>query len=137
MSKSLRSINALIFQSTPSVGRTTRRCIGDMIPMQRYFNPRPPWGGRRYACAEGATAEQFQSTPSVGRTTMANMVLFSLLIFQSTPSVGRTTTDTRTDTDTEYLFQSTPSVGRTTTGISLIKVNNCYFNPRPPWGGRH
>ena len=59
-----------VFQSTPSVGRATRT-ESEPKSRRRDFNPRPPWGGRRYACAEEATAEQkFQSTPSVGRATL-------------------------------------------------------------------
>ena len=35
------------------------------------------------------------------------------------------------------LFQSTPSVGRETTFRTLLKNTSEYFNPLPPWGGRH
>ena len=35
------------------------------------------------------------------------------------------------------LFQSTPSVGRTTINASMLVWLIVYFNPRPPWGGRH
>ena len=34
------------FQSTPSVGRTTRRKLTKCLKSY-HFNPRPPWGGRR------------------------------------------------------------------------------------------
>ena len=102
-----------LFQSTPSVGRTTR---SESIRF--------------------AVFHLFQSTPSVGRTTISQRNLFSSLGFQSTPSVGRTTIGS----NVEYFpyiisihalrgedddisgstrprirrFQSTPSVGRTT-----------------------
>ena len=33
-------------------------------------------------------------------------------------------------------FQSTPSVGRATNPYLVYKLFDCYFNPRPPWGGR-
>ena len=35
------------FQSTPSVGRATLKGRRS-VPLQWNFNPRPPWGGRRY-----------------------------------------------------------------------------------------
>ena len=35
-----------------------------------YFNPRPPWGGRRTCSTVSKTANEFQSTPSVGRATL-------------------------------------------------------------------
>ena len=35
------------------------------------FNPRPPWGGRRFAAIHFFTSRLFQSTPSVGRATRA------------------------------------------------------------------
>ena len=84
-------------------------------PRTKYFNPRPPWGGRQRAMAEtfkketisihalrgegdgvGTATESFttafQSTPSVGRATQGGF--FAFLVrnrFQSTPSVGRAT----------------------------------------------
>ena len=36
----------------------------------RYFNPRPPWGGRRACPAALFISLEFQSTPSVGRATL-------------------------------------------------------------------
>ena len=79
-----------IFQSTPSVGRATPavdvqkikhgisihalRGEGDKrrampVAWTLYFNPRPPWGGRRYATRQVKSLLIFQSTPSVGRAT--------------------------------------------------------------------
>ena len=80
-------------------------------------------------------------------------------IFQSTPSVGRATQNKIIASFTRPKFQSTPSVGRATkrkqpnqssTDISIHALRgegDCpdwqhtdpqiYFNPRPPWGGRH
>ena len=62
---------SLLFQSTPSVGRATSSAFGDFLRL--YFNPRPPWGGRRcwycWTCYKGCP---FQSTPSVGRATENN-----------------------------------------------------------------
>ena len=36
-----------LFQSTPSVGRATKE-VGKAETTLTNFNPRPPWGGRRY-----------------------------------------------------------------------------------------
>ena len=59
----------LIFQSTPSVGRATeeREC---RVFHQKYFNPRPPWGGRHFRPVPSFRTWKFQSTPSVGRATL-------------------------------------------------------------------
>ena len=78
------------FQSTPSVGRATLimcytgwrinisihalRGEGDNkgatnAPSLRYFNPRPPWGGRHFRPFPSFRTWKFQSTPSVGRAT--------------------------------------------------------------------
>ena len=45
-----RKTSATAFQSTPSVGRATRR-RQTVRALSRHFNPRPPWGGRQgWAC---------------------------------------------------------------------------------------
>ena len=36
----------------------------------KYFNPRPPWGGRLNQLIRSALGDIFQSTPSVGRATL-------------------------------------------------------------------
>ena len=85
---------AVLFQSTPSVGRATR-----LWSMQSFircdFNPRPPWGGR---------------PPNF-------TLFFPAFSFQSTPSVGRATSPQRTPSSTRSAFQSTPSVGRATSHL--------------------
>ena len=132
----VKSVIIVLFQSTPSVGRATAlpdppkksieisihalRGEGDYLTFRsadisrRYFNPRPPWGGRPRARfprpalpfisihalrGEGDVRHRrqvefcrlFQSTPSVGRATSPADVFFSRRTFQSTPSVGRAT----------------------------------------------
>ena len=101
------------FQSTPSVGRATYRKSrknyenrisihalrgeGDGFFVRfdffcRYFNPRPPWGGRLKARNKHHRTTEFQSTPSVGRATiMQTKRQREQESFQSTPSVGRAT----------------------------------------------
>ena len=78
-----------------------------------YFNPRPPWGGRR-----------------------ESVDLFDKLeIFQSTPSVGRATA-----TDFKLLIVSAISIhalrGEGDCFPRCNQLLGTHFNPRPPWGGR-
>ena len=123
----------------------------------RYFNPRPPWGGRRQEGLRAESCKKFQSTPSVGRATFNSAVDKTEYLFQSTPSVGRATKINtpritiiiisihalRGEGDQNYIKQRTqfqdfnprPPWGgrpkRTTPNYGYL-----YFNPRPPWGGR-
>ena len=195
--------SSLEFQSTPSVGRATNGSTFEP-PLFHDFNPRPPWGGRRFTTLAKTWDLSFQSTPSVGRATLSPCKIpcrtsisihalrgegdarrsyhgndnynfnprppwggrllgffmrTRLKIFQSTPSVGRATQNKIIASFTRPKFQSTPSVGRATkrkqpnqssTDISIHALRgegDCpdwqhtdpqiYFNPRPPWGGRH
>ena len=105
--------SSLEFQSTPSVGRATNGSTFEP-PLFHDFNPRPPWGGRRFTTLAKTWDLSFQSTPSVGRATYQKherarqqyhfnprppwggrhcRLVKSLagLPFQSTPSVGRAT----------------------------------------------
>ena len=67
----------------------------DIVEVQniqiKYFNPRPPWGGRLLSPAPSSLTKEFQSTPSVGRATYRRSSSEYILRFQSTPSVGRAT----------------------------------------------
>ena len=147
------------FQSTPSVGRATcgkhtvsggifisihaLRGEGDQAMITfgtyaiNYFNPRPPWGGRRPASERAAEAVIFQSTPSVGRATLDYRPHLREFVqsFQSTPSVGRAT-----PINSCFFKRKGISIhalrgegDRLRRKISSIESN---FNPRPPWGGR-
>ena len=58
----------LIFQSTPSARRATRRRYRPERPCSD-FNPRPPRGGRPRLCAFCSSGQRFQSTPSARRAT--------------------------------------------------------------------
>ncbi len=124
------------FQSTPSVGRATPkqkpkktnkgisihalRGEGDLVLVSCalihtfYFNPRPPWGGRRLWLGSTGLLYRFQSTPSVGRATSKTYQTFF----------------------PKFKFQSTPSVGRATPPLQELVTQSANFNPRPPWGGR-
>ena len=104
---------------------------------QVYFNPRPPWGGRHCRLVKSLAGLPFQSTPSVGRATQNKIIAsFTRPKFQSTPSVGRATK------------RKQPNQSSTDISIHALRgEGDCpdwqhtdpqiYFNPRPPWGGRH
>ena len=123
------------FQSTPSVGRATNefadsidsagisihalRGEGDdrsrkISKGRLYFNPRPPWGGR----------------PGLP------VIITTNLTFQSTPSVGRATALTGSIQTRKYIsIHALRGEGDTPASAALSVIR--YFNPRPPWGGRH
>ena len=149
---------SLPFQSTPSVGRATKKSA-QRRKRTRNFNPRPPWGGRQPTISMRARSRTFQSTPSVGRATYFYHQSDRRVEFQSTPSVGRATSPTTTIPKiVKYFnprppwggrlcgiiacisirtsFQSTPSVGRATKHLGSLTTKSRNFNPRPPWGGR-
>ena len=151
--------SVLLFQSTPSVGRATAtqiyRCLdinisihalrgeGDDIHAARrisgqdYFNPRPPWGGRRYdedevnrmidisihaLRGEGDDLDSFFGGVSVVISIHAlrgegdgSALAFSAQI--------------------EHFNPRPPWGGRQALIICITKQRN-NFNPRPPWGGR-
>ncbi len=127
--------------------------------LRRYFNPRPPRGGRRMA--EGLSGGQKkisihvlreEDDPSLQRSPKRHK------LFQSTSSARRTTKrrtgwhglcrisihvlreeDDTTQTAfglTYVQFQSTSSARRTTLITSSNSQGESYFNPRPPRGGR-
>ena len=86
------------------------------------FNPRPPWGGRHDLHYGSELFDvKFQSTPSVGRATHTVVVDAPKDTFQSTPSVGRATMSSAISPPV-LTFQSTPSVGRATVKSSNDKL---------------
>ena len=124
------------------------------------FNPRPPCGGRHKAGSIKRDSAKFQSTSSVWRTTWLVMLLLVMMFYFNPrpPCGGRpgflqinalvrgiSIHVLRVEDDVilllrmlqQLIFQSTSSVWRTTSpsGRNLCVV--CYFNPRPPCGGRH
>ena len=123
------------FQSTPSVWRETSRrrtfpdsqqrisihslrMEGDFVLFEVhhitcYFNPLPPYGGRRLIRYPFSRIHAFQSTPSVWRETRSRLSAIS-----------------------QPIFQSTPSVWRETVQKCLSCFQSCHFNPLPPYGGR-
>ena len=151
--------SSLEFQSTPSVGRATNGSTFEP-PLFHDFNPRPPWGGRRFTTLAKTWDLSFQSTPSVGRATIdcddgavwlknfnprppwgGRLRTCPLLpcpraTFQSTPSVGRATALTGSIQTRKYIsIHALRGEGDTPASAALSVIR--YFNPRPPWGGRH
>ena len=127
-------------------------------PLGRYFNPRPPCGGRSPLGQAYLLPYIFQSTSSVWRTTYKDYPAIITGGFQSTSSVRRTTAVFQVvawcDFDfnprppcggrlpqhhtllLQREFQSTSSVWRTTPKINSSSQYSSDFNPRPPCGGR-
>ena len=138
---------------------------GDQVSRRRggktkYFNPRPPWGGRHIPDGPEGIILEFQSTPSVGRATTRGKSLNSFCrisihalrgegdpmkpemalkmpVFQSTPSVGRATAISWSGgTVTKVISIHALRGEGDPQGRRLQSRKNGHFNPRPPWGGR-
>ena len=101
-----------LFQSTSSVWRTTPHC-GYCGPLLRYFNPRPPCGGRPVKAGRIIDNGQFQSTSSVWRTT---------LITSTRGKRAHISIHVLRVEDDDF--------------VEIVKEILPYFNPRPPCGGR-
>ena len=103
---------------------------------RRYFNPRPPWGGRRPRGYDVGYRAEFQSTPSVGRATLGGQSSkgFRFDFNPRPPWGGRPTRSTASRRSCSYFNPRPPWGGRPPKRAFLILLNN--FNPRPPWGGR-
>ena len=123
--------------------------------MYYYFNPRPPWGGRRRGYCTRRRSGHFNPRPPWGGRPA---LICSHLInagFQSTPSVGRATFPLRSrcrrdtisihalrgegdriggeETRGAQGFQSTPSVGRATRR-DLRRTHDGTFQSTPSVG---
>ena len=175
----LWAIKALTFQSTPSVGRATSNSqrykalgnisihalrgegdknVAESIKKYGYFNPRPPWGGRRKCRRLELSHRHFNPRPPWGgrRTFALNNSINAE--FQSTPSVGRATIKSsaycagirisihalRGEGDvipvgtTARRYISIHALRGEGDGDTISRIASIHnFNPRPPWGGRH
>ena len=106
--------SSLEFQSTPSVGRATNGSTFEP-PLFHDFNPRPPWGGRRFTTLAKTWDLSFQSTPSVGRATIdCDDGAVWLKNFNPRPPWGGRLRTCPLLPCPRATFQSTPSVGRAT-----------------------
>ena len=80
-----------LFQSTPSVGRATRRSLTSKQSSLK-FNPRPPWGGRLPTVCVLVSCVFISIHALRGEGDIDRFLkLIDVNIFQSTPSVGRAT----------------------------------------------
>ena len=168
------------FQSAPSLRRATRRAARAVIaavrisirallaegdapprcrrPRPRYFNPRPPCGGRRWAgCpAQSLRAISIRALLAEGDRNELDRLPFEE-IFQSAPSLRRATRRERRRhacklisirallaegdlavvprRSDHYNFNPRPPCGGRREAI-LPSSSLSYFNPRPPCGGR-
>ena len=102
-----------------------------------YFNPRPPWGGRRQASRPVHLLQNISIHALRGEGDRTKIHRYHRLsAFQSTPSVGRATFPARSS----FLVYVSISIHALRGEGDLNRVSvplvPQHFNPRPPWGGR-
>ena len=103
---------------------------------EEYFNPRPPWGGRRQSDVIDEINASFQSTPSVGRATQrANSTSTRFKDFNPRPPWGGRPKVKQGKNQRKHFNPRPPWGGRP--GRANANAGYRHFNPRPPWGGRH
>ena len=147
----------LLFQSTPSVGRATK-LVWFLLELTRisihalrgegdnnarrisqeffYFNPRPPWGGRRRRAYKRKSCQNISIHALRGEGDVSESYVDGYPKISIHALRGEGDYALRRSILSDQSFQSTPSVGRATrTGWQNWYVC-CDFNPRPPWGGR-
>ena len=101
-----------------------------------YFNPLPPYGGRRKCLNDGLPDFRFQSTPSVWReTSWTRWSCSHRATFQSTPSVWRETFQCYTGIVDFFISIHSLRMEGDYGGTGKIALY-LYFNPLPPYGGR-
>ena len=148
---------AVLFLSTPSVGRATQPGSGNKLFGEDFY-PRPPWGGRPLLTISSFVQVKFLSTPSVGRATKragngCAMHGISIHALRGEGDYGKNLVDIDQEISIHALrgegdavtltmlfpflqFLSTPSVGRATGSDPGTAASHSYFYPRPLWGGR-
>ena len=118
----------------PWGGRRYRRKISCL---NCHFNPRPPWGGRPAQGGRKFKSCKFQSTPSVGRATRPN--LFRLQYRRNfnprPPWGGRPEASMCPVSRLKISIHALRGEGDERIGGKRLLVGG-HFNPRPPWGGR-
>ena len=108
------------FQSTPSARRATRTSLHRRA-CPRYFNPRPPRGGRPNAAVSEPEADVFQSTPSARRATIIGAVSVEVVSISIHALREEGDSAPTSISDPERRFQSTPSARRATTRVMGAK----------------
>ena len=144
------------FQSTPSVGRATEsksqstsfvnisihalrgegdQLVGIYFEEVIYFNPRPPWGGRRIP----KIAKRLERVISIHALRGEGDVEGSVLYAYGGISIHAL----RGEGDHKgRLYRNSPHIsihalrGEGDDADSIYSSHAFYFNPRPPWGGR-
>ena len=103
---------------------------------KKYFNPRPPWGGRHFNYRVFEVVSQFQSTPSVGRATepMPYRISIIFISIHALRGEGDCTVTKNSKQINDYFNPRPPWGGRPDRRSNRRVIK--YFNPRPPWGGR-
>ena len=117
----------------PWGGRRQRRQT--VRALSRHFNPRPPWGGRLPQSFDDAADQLFQSTPSVGRAT--NVAGFERRDYPISIHALRGEGDRAGKLARASIYISIHAL-RGEGDVVVIKCKRGVkdFNPRPPWGGR-
>ena len=141
------SLRAAVFQSTPSARRATKPGASNDVHMDisihalreegdprilprsqtvKYFNPRPPRGGRQQSSQRGNQGWKFQSTPSARRATnIVCAVGGGLLHFNPRPPWGKRPDKPKTPAPAKQ-FQSAISTWKATTD-KLIVYDEAYM----------
>ena len=100
-----------------------------------YFNPRPPWGGRPSVAFSAFSPNHFNPRPPWGGRLKSLDLDDDKMAFQSTPSVGRATCMHPPKRHAQVIsIHALRGEGDTANRPKLLQ--QIYFNPRPPWGGR-
>ena len=103
-----------------------------------YFNPRPPWGGRRSSRQQDTHHTKISIHALRGEGDRIDPEAQRLPLIISIHALRGEGDHGIPPFSVKFTmrFQSTPSVGRATQNNTPKKARAYYFNPRPPWGGR-
>ena len=101
-----------------------------------HFNPRSPWGERRYMLGNGVTLDEFQSTLPVGGATVSYFRRFRVGVISIHAPRGGSDFEILSCTFTmSSVFQSTLPVGGATLHCSGKRYCPCQFQSTLPVGG--
>ena len=124
----------LIFQSTPSARRATVSFIMCSF-LSKYFNPRPPRGGRPGLSGSSSVSKYFNPRPPRGGRLTCSFQPLMRSVFQSTPSARRATAAYKAaDAAEKISIHALREEGDAVLVPPFFR--RCNFNPRPPRGGR-
>ena len=106
------------------------------LSMTRYFNPRPPCGGRRRAWEPSHSYRDFNPRPPCGGRHPSRSSSGCSWEFQSTPPVWGATIVSNLCKYLRWHFNPRPPCGGRPSAVVPVIPISVYFNPRPPCGGR-